>query len=350
MSLPPPFRRRLELGLVKLAAVFLILVFSAEAAFAGPQGEAQLPSDENSGAINRAIKNASLGSTVIIQPGDYHVSNLVIPPGINLYAPEGATIIGDIITPGPQTTIRGLTFSGGTIDLSGSRSVSIGDCAFRGGTTAIKLDGASDALVINNNFYDVSGEVITGWGLERSIISGNHFFGCGQCINLAFNNDLSQGRGIVIERNIFKDVTRMPLEVGPIGAYTQNLVVQDNWATDFKNRGPDAGDTMSTFVAYSLVPTNGVNTLITRNYANAGSRKPGDIGIELAGSGEIASNHIENFRFGTIVYGADFYVHDNRYVNATETDVLNYAKLNGRIVRNNLAFPRLTPPERHSWP
>src|SRR3546814_14198446 len=87
------------------------------------------------------------------------------------------------------------------------------------------------------------------------------------------------------------------LEVGPIGAYTENLIVRDNWAADFRNRGPDPGDTMSTFVAYSLVPTNGVNTVITGNYASAGSRGPGDIGIELAGSGEIAGNYIEGFRY-----------------------------------------------------
>src|SRR3546814_18321563 len=78
----------------------------------------------------------------------------------------------------------------------------------------------------------------------------------------------------------------MPVEVGPIGAYTENLIVRDNWAADFRNRGPDPGDTMSTFVAYSLVPTNGVNTVITGNYASAGSRGPGDSGIERAGSGE----------------------------------------------------------------
>src|SRR3546814_9262647 len=108
-------------------------------------------------------------------------------------------------------------------------------------------------------------------------ISGNHFFGCGQCINLAFTDNRSRGQGIVIERNIFRGTARMPVEVGPIGAYTENLIVRDNWAADFRNRGPDPGDTMSTFVAYSLVPTHGVNTVITGNYASAGSRGPGDI-------------------------------------------------------------------------
>src|SRR3546814_1020716 len=110
----------------------------------------------------------------------------------------------------------------------------------------------------------------------------------------------------------------MPVEVGPIGAYTEALVVRDNWAEDFSNRGPDPGDTMSTFVAYSVVPTYGVNSVITGNYAIAGRRGRGDIGIELAGSGEIAGNHIEDFRFGSIVYGAGFHVHDNLFLNATK--------------------------------
>src|SRR3546814_10238229 len=124
----------------------------------------------------------------------------------------------------------------------------------------------------------------------------------------------------------------MPVEVGPIGAYTENLIVRDNWAADFRNRGPDPGDTMSTFVAYSLVPTNGVNTVITGNYASAGSRGPGDIGIELAGSGEITGNYIEGFRYGAIVYGAGFNVHDNSFIGTTEAVVLDYAKRGGWIV------------------
>src|SRR3546814_15633581 len=105
-------------------------------------------------------------------------------------------------------------------------------------------------------------------------ISGNHFFDCGQCINLAFTDNRSRGQGIVIERNIFRGTARMPVEVGPIGAYTENLIARDHWAPDFRNRGPDPDANISTFVADSLVPPNGVHTVITGNHATAGNRRP----------------------------------------------------------------------------
>lgn len=338
--------RRTSAALVTLLLVLVSATgadtFGASASGGGVSGHAD--------QIKDAIREAKPGSTVIVEPGEYRVSNLEVPANVTLYAPKGATIIGTMVARGPGTVIRGFTFAGGMIDISNSRSVSIGNGVFNGGTTAIKLDGASDALVINNDFNGVTDGVVTGWGLDRSTISGNHFFSCGQCINLAFINDPTRGRGIVIERNIFRGTARMPVEVGPIGAYTKDLVVRDNWAEDFRNRGPDPGDTMSTFVAYSLVPTYGVNTIIRGNYAIAGSHGPGDIGIELNGSGEITGNHIEDFRYGAIVYGADFNVHGNLFLNATETAVLNYAKRPGRIAADAQAGRILRPPERRVWP
>ncbi len=305
---------------------------------------------DNAGRIKDVIGQAERGAVVFVPPGRYQISDLEVPPKVTLYAPQGATLIGNLVVRGPGTVIRGFTLEGGQIDISNSQSAIIGDCTFRGGETSIRIDGASGALIVNNTFHDVAGGVITGWGLDRSTISGNHFSGCGQCINLAFNNDRARGRDIVIERNIFKRVARMPIEVGPIGAYTENLIVRDNWAEDFSNRGPDPGETMSTFVAYSLVPTNGVNTVITGNYAVAGSRGHGDIGIELAGSGEIANNHVEDFRFGAIVYGADFHVHDNLFLNTTDAVVLNYAKQPGRIDTDGNGPKIGLPPERRRWP
>jgi hypothetical protein len=268
--------------------------------------------------IEEAMKRARPGDTVTIPPGNYRISNLAVTPNTILYAPQGATITGDMVVRGPKTVIRGFTFAAGTVDISNSQSVTIGDCAFDGGMAAIKLDGASGALIINNDFHAGTGGVITGSGLDRSTISGNHFVDCGQCINLDFNNDTARGRDIVIERNIFTGTARMPVEVGPLGAYTENLVLRDNWAADFKNRGPDPGATASTFVAYSVVPTRGVNTVIKGNYAIAGSRGRGAIGIELDGSGEIASNYIQDFSYGAVVYGAGFNVHENTFVNATQ--------------------------------
>lgn len=330
-------------------AMLLVLAATAGVAVFNEPAAAQMGSRDPQ-TIEDAIRAASPGAVVIVQPGEYRISSLEVPSDMTLYAPNGATIIGNVIARGPGTVIRGFTFAGGTIDISHSRSVTIGQCSFVGGTTAIKLDGASDALVINNDFRGVSGAAITGWGLDRSTISGNHFFDCGHCINLAFSNVRTQGRTIVIERNFFTGTARMPVEVGPIGAYTENLVVRDNWAEDFKNRGPDPGDTMSTFVAYSLVPTFGVNTLITGNYAIAGDRGRGAVGIELAGSGEIAGNHIEDFDFGAIVYGVGFNVHDNLFLNTTEATVLSYAQRSGRIVHSGRMQRITRPPQRRTWP
>lgn len=330
-------------------ASLLVLAATAATGGCGNPADGRIAS-ASAGTIEDAVRQASAGATVVIQPGEYRVSNLEVPANITLYAPQRATIIGNVVARGPGTVIRGFTFAGGMIDISHSRSVTIGDCVFNGGTTAVKLDGASDALVINNEFRGVAGGVITGWGLDRSTISGNRFFDCGQCINLDFNNDPARGRDIVVERNYFTGTARMPVEVGPHGAYTKNLVVRDNWAENFKNRGPDTGATMSTFVAYSLVPTHGVNTQITGNYAIAGGRGRGEIGIELDGSGVIAGNHIVDFDYGAIVYGAGFDVHDNLFLNTRQAAVLNYAKRPGRIARDRQPQRITGPPERRHWP
>src|SRR5690606_7133894 len=119
----------------------------------------------NAGRIEEAVRRAEPGAIIYIPPGTYRVADLEIPPEVTLYAPSGATLVGNLVVRGPGTVIRGLTFDGGSIDISESRAVTIGDCAFRGGETAIRLDGATEALIINNDFRGVSGGVITGWGL-----------------------------------------------------------------------------------------------------------------------------------------------------------------------------------------
>jgi len=337
------------------------LLVGAAAAAPGLPGNAQTVRPQNAGAqlvlddtasIEFAMKGAGPGGTVTVQPGRYRVSDLVVPADIVLRGLRGAVITGNLVAQGPNTTISGLTFAGSTIEISGSQSVTIGDCVFEGGMTAITFNGgARNALIINNDFKQVAGGVITGWGLDQSTISGNHFVDCGQCINLGFNNDRTRGRNVVVERNIFSGTARMPLEVGPFGAYTENMIVRDNWAEDFKNRGPDPGTTDGTFVAYSLVQTYGVNTVVTGNYASAGVHGRGGIGIELDGSGQIAHNYIQDFNFGIVVYGADFDVHDNALLNTTDASVLNYAKRRGRIGSNDTRQqPAPTArPERRPW-
>jgi len=308
---------------------------------------------DDTAALRTVLANFGPGNTVVLPPGTYKVSRLVLPSHSYLYAPHGATVLGTVVAKGPTTTVRGITFRNAALDISRSVDVTVGDCRFEGAMASIKLDGASGALIINNDFDDnVAVVSVGGWAVDHSTFSGNHFVNCAQGIGLDFNDAPSRGRDIVIERNIFIGTRRMPIEVGPVDAYTRDLIVRDNWASDFDNRGPDPGQTMSTFVAYSLVPTKGVDTRIIHNFAIAGPRQRGDIGIELAGSGEIADNFTDGFKYGAIVYGAGFSVHDNNFVGTTIATVLNYSKYPGTIAANTINAPaeQFPQPTRQPWP
>ena len=210
--------------------------------------------------------------------------------------------------------------------VSGRHSV------FNGGEASITFDGAADAHILNNDFNNVAGGAVDGWALNQSTISGNHFVNCTQGINLNFDNDPTAGNNIVVEQNTFTNTARMPIEVGPGGAYTSNLVIRGNWSdnSNVSNPAPDGG------VAYSIISTNGVNTLIEGNYAK-GPAGPG-IGIEMDGSGEIKNNYIDTFDYGIIVYGSGFNVHDNAFVNTPLGTVVNYSGGDG-IIQNNVDPP-----------
>jgi hypothetical protein len=98
--------------------------------------------------IEEAMKRARPGDTATISPGNYSISHLAVPAERGPLRTAGCYHHGDIVVLGPKTVICGFTFAAGTVDISNTKSVTIGDCAFNGGTTAIMLDGASDALVI----------------------------------------------------------------------------------------------------------------------------------------------------------------------------------------------------------
>jgi nitrous oxidase accessory protein NosD len=279
--------------------------------------------------IQDALSAAMPGDTVTIPAGVYDVSDLSLPPNVTLYAPDGATIIGNLHVRGPNTVVQGFTFAGGMVDLGNSQGATIRDCVFNGGEASITFDGAADAHIANNDFNNVAGGAVTGWGLNQSTISGNHFVNCTQGIDLNFNNDPTRGLDIVVEQNTFTNTARMPIEVGPGGAYTSNLIIRGNWSdnSNLSNPAADGG------VAYSIISTNGVNTLIEGNYAK-GPPGPG-IGIEMDGSGEIKNNYIDTFEFGIIVFGSGFNVHDNTVVNTPLGAVVNYSGRDG-IIENNL--------------
>ena len=196
-----------------VAVVVIIAALSVNIAFGAPLN-----------AIEQAMGRPANGGVVVLDPGTYRVSKLIVKPNIILYALKGATIIGDLMVRGPNAVIRGLSFVGGSIDMSNSQAVTVGDCRFTGGETAINLNDSVNALIINNDFESVAGGSIMGWGVDRTTISGNHFRDCGQCITLDFKNDPSHGRSI--ERNIFFGTRRMPVEVGPIGfnVHSNNFV------------------------------------------------------------------------------------------------------------------------------
>ena len=120
--------------------------------------------------------------------------------------------------------------SGGTVDIGSSDHVTIENCVFNGGATSVHFYQAHDALITNNVFNNVTGGVVTGWGLDQSTISHNEFYNCWQPISLDFVNDPTHGRDITISQNYFTGTGRMDIEVGPGDtAYTSNMQVTGNW-------------------------------------------------------------------------------------------------------------------------
>ena len=290
--------------------------------------------------IQNLIQSAAPGATISVPGGTYDVSGLTLPGNITLKAGGDVTLQGNMAVKS-NTVLSGFNFSGGTVDISNSSGVTIQNSVFKGGQHSVKFDAARDASIINNSFHNVGNTVLDGWGLDQSTISGNKFFDCYQPINLAFNNIQSQGRDITVSDNYFTGTQRMPIEVGPTGAYTSNLVVKGNWSENMNNVGQQNG--WSTDVAYSIVPTHGVNTQIKDNYAKGiGS----GVGIEMNGSGEISGNYVDNFWYGTIVYGKDFNIHDNALVNQSIQTVLNYAGHAGTVQNNQTTAAGFDMPQK----
>jgi hypothetical protein len=291
--------------------------------------------------IQSLIQSAAPGAIVTVPGGTYDVSGLALPSNITLKAGGDVTLQGNMAVKGSNTVVSGFNFSGGNIDISSSNGVTIQNNIFKGGAHSVRFDGARDALIANNSFHNVTNTVLDGWGLDQSTISGNKFFDCYQPINLPFNNIQTQGRDITVEGNYFTGTGRMPIEVGPIGAYTSNLVVKGNWSENMKNVGQQDG--WSTDVAYSIVPTYGVNTQIKGNYAQGLGT---GVGIEMNGSGEISGNYIENFWYGTIVYGSGFNVHDNAFVKQSIQTALNYSGKSGTVADNQTTAAGFDMPQK----
>jgi hypothetical protein len=268
------------------------------------------------------------GDTITIPAGVYDVGDLSLPANVTLVASQGATIIGNLHISGPNTTVQGFTFAGGMVDIGNSQGATVSNNVFNGGGAGVKFDGADNAHILNNDFNNIAGGAVDGWGLNQSTVSGNHFTNVAQGINLNFNNDPTRGHDIVVEANQFTNTARMPIEVGPGGAYTSNLVIRDNWS-DNSNLTNQAADGA---VAYSIISTNGVNTLIEGNYAK-GLTGPG-IGVEMAGPGEIKNNMMDTYEFGIVVYDPGFNVHDNVNVNTPIAGVLNYSNAAGTMQNN----------------
>jgi hypothetical protein len=278
--------------------------------------------------IQEAIDAAAPGDVIRIPAGVYDAADVVLPSNVTLQADGDVTIVGRMTINGSNTTVQGFNFQDGMVDIEASQGTTIRDCVFTGGEQSINYSFAEDALIANNTFSDV-GVGLTGWGLNRSTISGNKFVDSVMGIVLDFNDEPTQGNDILIEGNTFTNISRMSIETGGGEApYTSNLVIRNNWSDNSMVTEPGDGGP----VAYSLIVPNGVGTVIEGNYAK-GAPGPG-IGIELNGEGEISNNIIDTFEFGVIVYSDGFNVHDNTVANTSIAPVLNYHESNGYMGSN----------------
>ena len=130
--------------------------------------QVDVPDDYDSiqAAINAISENSNLGNTIFVEAGTYE-ENITVDLAITIQGEETArTIIQPRVDEQPivsinnvsGVTLRNLTFNSGDVgvEVTNSTDVTITNNVFKlhDDASAVQVDGASDAQVLHNVFYD----------------------------------------------------------------------------------------------------------------------------------------------------------------------------------------------------
>jgi Ca2+-binding RTX toxin-like protein len=257
---------------------------------------------------------------------------------------------------------QGFVFDRSLVNADDASRWAVGDCTFNNQASngydgsAIRMNGASFATVINNDFNGIAGNTLGMYNLDNVTFDGNHFTNCWEPIALQepATANKSLGRNIVITRNVFLGTQRMAIEAGPstLGSeYFSGLVIDNNFFDAFNNlAGP------GTLVACSLVGQAAESTTVTNNFFRRGSANAGMLGIaiEFAGSGVVTGNTFWDFTYGAITYQSGWNVHDNTLYSDGSSPFYGFGRVSGSGTfgpETYLSAPPAVPyqPVRMSW-
>jgi hypothetical protein len=228
---------------------------------------------------------------------------------------------------------QGFVFDRSLVNADNASHWAVGNCTFNNQAgngyngSAIRMNGASFATVINNDFNGVGGNVLGMYNLDNITFDGNHFTSCWEPISIQepTSADKNLGRNIVFERNVFIGTQRAAIEVGPASSgaeYLSGLVVNNNYFDNFNNLGGPG-----TLLPVSLVGQASENTTITNNFIRRGPADAGDVGvaIEMTGTGNVSNNTIWNFTYAALTYQSGWNVHDNTVYNDGSSPYYGFA-------------------------
>jgi parallel beta-helix repeat protein len=187
--------------------------------FADPGGPRTLYVDDDGPAdfttIGDAVVVAHPIDTIIVRAGSY-AENIVIDKTVTIRSENGPeeTIItaGDSNTPtitltGNESTIKGLTFQGGStiIAMSGVVGCTIQDNILSSATYGITMENTYDSRILDNAFATLSGTAVQMAGATSDTVAGNIITSSGRGISIYDSTLVSDG--VIILNNTLTDCT-----------------------------------------------------------------------------------------------------------------------------------------------
>ncbi len=221
--------------------------------------------------------------------------------------------------------------------------------------TAIAFNGASNGLIINNDFNNCMGNVLGMYDMDRVVVDGNRFTGCWQPIALhGPTSGTLKGHDIHMRRNVFLLTQRAAIETGTGEEFFSGMVIENNFFDEFDCRGE-----VGTMLPISLVSQRMENTTVVDNYIDKGSKplmNSGGIwewttGTEFTGTGLYARNKVINFRYN-LVYEQGAVIRDHILFGTPHGFTVNepdasFADINNVIVSTKPDKP--AQPARIAW-